>query len=491
VNPFRRLFFSIILSGGVLSGTFAQSVWTPQISSTGNDLNSVTWTGSQFVAVGASGTIVTSPNGISWVTRVSGTKQTLGSVTWTGSQLVTVGDSGTILTSPNGINWTLRNSGTTSPLTAVIWGDSQLVAAGPGAYIMTSLNGITWTPTTSSGAIFALTWADSGMSQGDHFFVAVGQLGQILYSPFGTYGWSSASAGTINSNLYGVTWADSSFVAVGSSGYTAISTSGIAWKLSNSGQSNTLYSVIWTGTRLVAVGAGGVIVTSFDGIDWTIGNSGTSDTLNSVVATGTQVVAVGASGLVLSSPQISTTAPGAPTGVTGTPGNEQVSVSWTAAPDNGSAITGYLATAQEDTSKHCSTTGALNCTVSGLTNGVPYGFTVTATNSIGTGPASSVSQTVIPTSAMGIFSNNELSARIFGSSLNLILPVFSGSVKVSVTDIWGRLLWSDNVNEGTREVSIGPFVGRSIQPGVYLLRLVSQGEGNGLLITDSKIILTL
>jgi hypothetical protein len=90
------------------------------------------------------------------------------------------------------------------------------------------------------------------------------------------------------------------------------------------------------------------------------------------------------------------TVPGAPTGVSGTPANGQVTVSWSApADDGGSSISGYTVTSLQG-AKTCTTTGALTCTVTGLTNGTGYTFTVVATNDVGDGPTSDPSSTVTP-----------------------------------------------------------------------------------------------
>ena len=58
------------------------------------------WTGTQFIAVGTGGTILTSPDGASWTARTSGKTTNLHGIVWSGSKFVAVGDNGTILTSP-------------------------------------------------------------------------------------------------------------------------------------------------------------------------------------------------------------------------------------------------------------------------------------------------------------------------------------------------------------------------------------------------------
>jgi len=93
-------------------------------------------------------------------------------------------------------------------------------------------------------------------------------------------------------------------------------------------------------------------------------------------------------------------APSAPTGLSASPASNQAQVSWTAPGSNGSAITGYTitpyigSTAQTPTQVLSGT--ATSASVTGLTNGSSYTFTVAATNNLGTGPASSATNSVAP-----------------------------------------------------------------------------------------------
>jgi hypothetical protein len=88
--------------------------------------------------------------------------------------------------------------------------------------------------------------------------------------------------------------------------------------------------------------------------------------------------------------------PGAPTIGTATAGNAQASVPFTApASDGGSTVVSYTATSSpEGITGTLTQAGSGTITVTGLTNGTAYTFTVTATNAIGTGAASTASNSV-------------------------------------------------------------------------------------------------
>ena len=92
--------------------------------------------------------------------------------------------------------------------------------------------------------------------------------------------------------------------------------------------------------------------------------------------------------------------PTAPTGVSAQPASSQARVTWTLpssdgdSPITGQTVTPYIgAAAQTPVPVGASATSA---TVTGLTNGTAYTFRVTATNAVGTGPASTASTAVTP-----------------------------------------------------------------------------------------------
>lgn len=109
--------------------------------------------------------------------------------------------------------------------------------------------------------------------------------------------------------------------------------------------------------------------------------------------------------------------PGAPTIGTATAGDTQASVTFAApASTGGASITGYTATASPGGAT--GTAAAAPITVTGLTNGVSYTFTVTATNNAGTGAASAASNSVIPKAAQTITFANP-GAQSYGTSPDL------------------------------------------------------------------------
>ncbi|KJF15476.1 fibronectin type III domain protein [Acidithrix ferrooxidans] len=113
--------------------------------------------------------------------------------------------------------------------------------------------------------------------------------------------------------------------------------------------------------------------------------------------------------------------PGAPTGVAGTPtnvvataGNGSITITWNPpSEDGGSSIIGYSVT-QINVTTNTTTNVCLSsdisitttCSVTGLTNGDSYTFSVSAINSSGAGTASLLSASVTPEPPSGLLSSN-------------------------------------------------------------------------------------
>ena len=169
---------------------FAVSNWTQRTSSFGTTaILSIAHNGSNlWVAVGNSGKLATSSDGIDWTQRTSnfGTSYIFG-IAHNGSNLwVAVGSSGKLATSSNGIDWTQRTS---SFGTDYIWGiaydgSGLWVAVGGSGKLATSSNGIDWTQRTSS---FGTSWTsdlrDIAYNDSD-LWVVVGYSGNLATSMF-------------------------------------------------------------------------------------------------------------------------------------------------------------------------------------------------------------------------------------------------------------------------------------------------------------------
>ncbi|MFI6453804.1 putative Ig domain-containing protein [Streptosporangium amethystogenes] len=135
-------------------------------------------------------------------------------------------------------------------------------------------------------------------------------------------------------------------------------------------------------------------------------------------------------GLAASATYVYAASPATPAAPTATAGVSSATVTWTAPNNNGSAITGYVVTpykngvAQTPVAYDASTTTR---TLSGLTTGVPYTFTVAATNAFGTGAASPVSGAVTPYAVPGRPTIASATAGTSSANLTWTAPATNGS----------------------------------------------------------------
>ena len=129
------------------------------------------------------------------------------------------------------------------------------------------------------------------------------------------------------------------------------------------------------------------------------------------------------------------TAPGAPTAVTAIAGKASAAVSWTAPASNGGLPVFTYAIIPDPACAGCgglTATGlSPTSTVTGLTNGQAYTFTVTATNLVGTSPASQPSTPVTPTAPPGAPTAVTATAGNASATVAWTAPVDNGGLPIA------------------------------------------------------------
>lgn len=170
-------------------------------------------------------------------------------------------------------------------------------------------------------------------------------------------------------------------------------------------------------------------------------------------------------------------APNAPTGVTAAKGDQSATVSFTA-PNNvgGSAISRYVALSSPGGFSATGTSSPV--TVSGLTNGTPYTFVVTALNSYGPSPVSGPSGSVTPAPAywIGLLSGAsfqqgfsvavDTNGNVYVCGSSSILG--SDDIQIAKYDKSGVIQWQRSIGVGGSTSDVGYSIALDSSANVYV-----------------------
>ena len=186
-----------------------------------------------------------------WVARTSPTTKDLNGIAFGAGQFVAVGNSGTILTSPDGVTWSIRAASTTQNLKSVAYGTMSLNFAAVGALgtiVFSDDKGVSWTTNSTSSSTDLLTVASRTASTGERW-VAAGSPNKVLTTthpavPWGQASWPSGAVSPKPLAVAGrVGGSPVNFVETGSGGQAAISADGTTWQPLNCGFTGAITAV--------------------------------------------------------------------------------------------------------------------------------------------------------------------------------------------------------------------------------------------------------
>jgi len=177
------------------------------------------------------------------------------------------------------------------------------------------------------------------------------------------------------------------------------------------------------------------------------------------------------------------TPPGIPTSVAVTAGDASAVVQWVAPDDGGATISGYTVTALPGGVTAEVPGVARAATVAGLTNGVAYRFTVTASNRLGAGTPSAVSDAVTPTAAAGV-SGTVLVREDFAVSTGSMEAVAGGAWGVSS----GRYVLSDPDDGGEELPNANLAVAGPVVTGDFTLTALASATATDSPFNDFSVV---
>jgi len=127
----------LVVVGNQIIMTMRDEVDWQEVDLVRHHLRDVVWNGSLFVAVGLSGAILTSSDGLQWHEESSGAVEDLERIIWGGDRFYVSGSMESVLESRDGVIWSRNEDGligTGVKFSAIVWAGDRLVAFRAGVH---------------------------------------------------------------------------------------------------------------------------------------------------------------------------------------------------------------------------------------------------------------------------------------------------------------------------------------------------------------------
>lgn len=264
---------------GRITTSLDGELWSETRLTPGYGLVSIAYDGNRYVAAGT-GVIQISGDGVHWSKVLEVEEAGRGNfdgIVWSGERFVAVGQSGIICWSENGIDWQEAAPAKCNNFNSLLWDGEQFIAVGEKGNIFSSQDGQQWVNRS-----YPTFLGVKGIAKGRDLYVAVGgqqfmrSSGGMIISSRDLSGWSEGNTEKTGMNAeidYGnevnaVATDGKQFIAVQGSGKLLRSKDGLDWTVSKSENNVYLSDIVWDGSRFIAAGYQGTILVSGDGSRW-------------------------------------------------------------------------------------------------------------------------------------------------------------------------------------------------------------------------------